>query len=77
MPLSVFASVLSGTYGKLGLFHRPGKQEKTLAMDCPQRKVASLFQLIRRISNTILKFMLLAATSPGLNNPAGLNTPLV
>lgn len=32
MPLSVFASVLSGTYGRLGLFRRPGQREKHLAM---------------------------------------------
>lgn len=32
MPLSVFASVLSGTYGHLGLFRWPGKKEKQLAM---------------------------------------------
>lgn len=33
MPLSVFSSVLSGTYGRLGLFRRPGKKEKLLAMN--------------------------------------------
>lgn len=32
MPLSVFESVLGGTYGRLGLFRRPGKREKTLVM---------------------------------------------
>lgn len=32
MPLSVFESVLGGTYGHLGLFKRPGKREKELAM---------------------------------------------
>ncbi|MBB5143688.1 ATP-binding cassette domain-containing protein [Desulfovibrio intestinalis] len=32
MPLSVFASVLSGTYGRLGLFRRAGQKEKKLAM---------------------------------------------
>ena len=32
MPLTVFASVLSGTYGRLGLFRWPGKKEKQLAM---------------------------------------------
>ena len=31
MPLSVFACVLSGTYGRLGLFRWPGKKEKNLA----------------------------------------------
>lgn len=32
MPLTVFASVISGTYGRLGLFRRPGNNEKKLAM---------------------------------------------
>ena len=32
MPLSVFESVLAGSYGRLGLFKRPGRQEKELAM---------------------------------------------
>ena len=32
MPLSVFESVLAGSYGRLGLFTRPGKREKELAM---------------------------------------------
>ncbi|MDR3175177.1 MAG: metal ABC transporter ATP-binding protein [Desulfovibrio sp.] len=32
MPLSVFESVLSGTYGRLGLFKRPGEKEKNLAL---------------------------------------------
>lgn len=32
MPLTVFASVISGTYGRLGLFRRPGNHEKKLAM---------------------------------------------
>ncbi len=31
MPLTVFESVLAGTYGRLGLFKRPGKREKELA----------------------------------------------
>lgn len=30
-PISVFDSVLSGTYGKLGLFRKPGKEERALA----------------------------------------------
>lgn len=30
-PITVFESVLSGTYGKLGLFRRPGKREAALA----------------------------------------------
>ena len=32
MPLTVFASVISGTYGRIGLFRRPGNNEKKLAM---------------------------------------------
>ena len=32
MPLTVFESVLGGTYGRLGLFKRPGTREKNLAM---------------------------------------------
>ena len=32
MPLSVFDSVLSGTYAKLGLFKRVGEKERQLAM---------------------------------------------
>lgn len=32
MPLSVFESVLGGSYGRLGLFTRPGRREKELAM---------------------------------------------
>jgi len=31
MPLSVFEAVLAGTYGRLGLFRRPGDREKELA----------------------------------------------
>jgi manganese/zinc/iron transport system ATP- binding protein len=33
-PASVLDVVLMGTYGKLGLFRRPGKKEKDLAMHC-------------------------------------------
>lgn len=33
-PASVLDVVLMGTYGKLGLFRRPGKKEKDLAQDC-------------------------------------------
>ncbi|GAA0877103.1 ABC transporter ATP-binding protein [Algoriphagus jejuensis] len=33
-PASVLDVVMMGTYGKLGLFRRPGKREKTLAMKC-------------------------------------------
>ena len=32
MPLTVFESVLGATYGRLVLFHRPGRSEKELAM---------------------------------------------
>ena len=32
MPLSVFESVLAGSYGRLGLFKKPGVREKELAM---------------------------------------------
>lgn len=32
-PISVFELVLTGTYGKLGLFKSPGQVEKDLAMD--------------------------------------------
>ena len=32
MPLTVFESVLGGTYGRLGLFKRPGARQKNLAM---------------------------------------------
>lgn len=32
MPLSVFESVLGGTYGRLGLFRRPGQRERDLAL---------------------------------------------
>lgn len=32
-PISVFELVLTGTYGKLGLFKSPGQAEKDLAMD--------------------------------------------
>ncbi len=33
-PASVLDVVMMGTYGKLGLFRRPGKKEKDLAMQC-------------------------------------------
>ncbi|MEB2782023.1 metal ABC transporter ATP-binding protein [Algoriphagus persicinus] len=33
-PASVLDVVMMGTYGKLGLFRRPGKKEKKIAMDC-------------------------------------------
>jgi ABC-type cobalamin/Fe3+-siderophores transport system ATPase subunit len=31
MPLSVFEAVLAGTYGRLGLFRKPGNRERALA----------------------------------------------
>lgn len=36
-PASVLDVVLMGTYGKLGLFKRPGKKEKALALDCLEK----------------------------------------
>lgn len=36
-PASVLDVVLMGTYGKLGLFRRPGKKEKTLALNCLEK----------------------------------------
>lgn len=33
-PASVLDVVMMGTYGKLGLFRRPGKKEKQIAMEC-------------------------------------------
>lgn len=32
-PITVFESVLSGTYGKLGLFRKPGRRERELAAE--------------------------------------------
>ena len=46
MPLSVFTSVLSGTYGRLGLFRWPGKKEKQLAMQ--SLEVVGLEHLAKR-----------------------------
>ncbi len=46
MPLSVFASVLSGAYGRLGLFRWPGKKEKLLAMQ--SLEVVGLAHLAKR-----------------------------
>ena len=34
MPVTVFETVLSGTFGRLGLFRRPGNQERRLALKC-------------------------------------------
>lgn len=36
-PISVLDVVLMGQYAKLGLFKRPGKQEKELAMECLEK----------------------------------------
>jgi manganese/zinc/iron transport system ATP- binding protein len=36
-PASVLDVVMMGTYGKLGLFRRPGKKEKQIAMDCLEK----------------------------------------
>ncbi|RAI91476.1 metal ABC transporter ATP-binding protein [Algoriphagus yeomjeoni] len=36
-PASVLDVVMMGTFGKLGLFRRPGKKEKKIAMDCLEK----------------------------------------
>ncbi len=36
-PASVLDVVIMGTYGKLGLFKRPGKKEKELSMECLEK----------------------------------------
>lgn len=36
IPISVFETVLSGTYGQLGLFRRPGDKERATARECLQ-----------------------------------------
>ena len=36
-PISVFETVLMGTYGALGWFRRPGRREKALAAECLER----------------------------------------
>ncbi len=46
MPLSVFEAVLAGTYGRLGLFRRPGDREKELAHAA--LKTVGLADLARR-----------------------------
>ncbi len=48
-PASVLEVVLMGTYGKLGLFKRPGKKEKELAISCLE-KVGMQSFLNRQIS---------------------------
>ena len=42
-PASVLDVVLMGTYGKLGLFKRPGKKEKELAHSCLEKVGMSAF----------------------------------
>ena len=36
-PISVFETVLMGTYGSLGWFRRPGKKQRQLATECLER----------------------------------------
>ncbi|NVJ87607.1 MAG: metal ABC transporter ATP-binding protein [Algoriphagus sp.] len=48
-PASVLDVVLMGTYGKLGLFRRPGKKEKELALSCLE-KVGMTAYVHRQIS---------------------------
>ena len=36
-PISVFETVIMGTYGKLGWFRRPGKAERERTMECLER----------------------------------------
>lgn len=36
-PISVFETVMMGTYGSLGWFRRPGKKERELSMQCLER----------------------------------------
>ncbi|NVK50655.1 MAG: metal ABC transporter ATP-binding protein [Cyclobacteriaceae bacterium] len=48
-PASVLDVVLMGTYGKLGLFKRPGKKEKELALSCLE-KVGMTAYVHRQIS---------------------------
>src|SRR5690606_28517560 len=48
-PASALDIVLMGTYSKLGLFRRPGKKERTLAMDC-LKKVNMISFADRQIS---------------------------
>ncbi|HBT96552.1 MAG TPA: ABC transporter ATP-binding protein, partial [Desulfobulbaceae bacterium] len=40
-PITVFESVLSGTYGKLGLFRKPGESETRLAAEALAAVAAS------------------------------------
>lgn len=48
-PASVLDVVLMGTYGKLGLFRRPGKKEKDLALQCLEQVGMTAF-VSRQIS---------------------------
>lgn len=48
-PASVLDVVMMGTYGKLGLFRRPGKKEKDLAMQCLEQVAMTGF-IQRQIS---------------------------
>lgn len=48
-PASVLDVVMMGTYGKLGLFRRPGKKEKKIAMECLE-KVGMQSFISRQIS---------------------------
>lgn len=48
-PASVLDVVMMGTYGKLGLFRRPGKKEKKIALECLE-KVGMQSFLDRQIS---------------------------
>ncbi len=49
-PVSVMDVVLMGRYGKLGLFRRPGKQDKEIARECLE-KVKMLPYANRQIAN--------------------------
>lgn len=40
-PITVFESVLSGTYGRLGLLRKPGKRECELAQECLESVAAT------------------------------------
>jgi len=48
-PASVLDVVLMGTYGRLGLFRRPGKKEKDLALQCLEQVGMTAF-VSRQIS---------------------------
>ncbi|MBN3519309.1 metal ABC transporter ATP-binding protein [Algoriphagus lutimaris] len=48
-PASVLDVVMMGTYGKLGLFKRPGKKEKDIALSCLE-KVGMMSFVNRQIS---------------------------